>query len=162
MWRAYFGDQAEIFGVDILPECQAFEDANTHIYIGDQADPEFWHRFVRDVPVVDVIIDDGGHQAHQQIATLEALLPHLSPGGVYLCEDLEEEFHPFHDYLNGLSRGLHTPARGRKEGERKPPTEVQRAVDSVHIYPFVTVIERRAERLDQLRAPAKGTEWVSA
>jgi hypothetical protein len=161
MWREYFGEQAEIFGVDILPACRAFEDERTHIYIGDQADPQFWRRFLQDVPTVDIIIDDGGHQLEQQVATLEALLPHLSPGGVYVCEDLESEFHPFHDYITGLSRGLHTPARRREGGHRQPPTAVQQAIDSIHIHPFVTVIERRADRLDRLRAPAKGSDWVS-
>ena len=37
--------------------------------------------------------------AYQQMAPLEALLPHLRPGGVYLCEDVMSEYHAFHGYI---------------------------------------------------------------
>src|SRR5688572_16048006 len=41
MWRKYFGDHANIFGVDINPECKKFEDGKTKIYIGSQEDDQF-------------------------------------------------------------------------------------------------------------------------
>jgi hypothetical protein len=57
------------------------------IFIGDEEDRKFWRRFKAEVPAVDIVIDDGGHQTQQQVVTLEELLPHLRPGGVYICED---------------------------------------------------------------------------
>jgi hypothetical protein len=158
MWHSYFGDQAHVYGVDIAPECRSYEGPRTRVFIGDQSDPEFWDRFVREVPKIDIIIDDGGHQASQQIPTLEALLPHLRPGGVYLCEDVQGNFHAFHDYVDGLSRNLHAMGPVGENGTVLP-TQFQRVIDSVHLYPFITVIERRADALDHLSAPKHGTEW---
>jgi hypothetical protein len=42
MWRDYFGADCTIYGVDIESECLVYENAFTHILIGDQADPRFW------------------------------------------------------------------------------------------------------------------------
>src|SRR5262249_23018485 len=65
---------------------------------GDQADRSFWQRFKEDVPKLDIVVDDGGHEPDQQIATMEALLPHLRPGGVFLCEDITVETNLFAEY----------------------------------------------------------------
>jgi hypothetical protein len=161
MWKSYFGEGAHVYGVDLESACLVYEGQNTRVFIGDQSDPDFWRRFLREVPEVDIVIDDGGHEAFQQIPTLEALLGHIRPGGVYLCEDLHGRFHGFLDYLDGLSRSLHAMRAmvdlDGDEGFR--PTDFQRSVDSVHLYPFVAVIEKRAERLDRLVSPKHGTEW---
>jgi cephalosporin hydroxylase len=159
MWKEYFGPKSHIYGVDIGPECKAYERPGIDIFIGDQADPVLWKRFLSQVPQVDVVIDDGGHQMFQQIATLEALLPHIRPGGVYVCEDVHGEYNPFLDYVFGLSRGLHARPVGARAMKGTPPTDMQLALDSFHFYPFVTVIEKRADRVDQLIAPKRGTEW---
>jgi cephalosporin hydroxylase len=87
MWRDYFGPRAQIHGIDVVPECQRYADTRISIWIGDQADPTFWKTFLADGKQIDVVIDDGSHQPADQIATLEALLPHVSPGGVYVRED---------------------------------------------------------------------------
>jgi hypothetical protein len=160
MWREYFGEKAQIYGADIQPSCRAYESARTQVFIGDQADPDFWQYFIRKVPRLDVVIDDGGHQTSQQIPTLEALFPHLQPGGVYICEDVHDPFNPFLSYIDGLSRGLHA-VRSFEVGVdlTVDPIKFQRLVDSVHLYPFLAVIERRGATLDRLEAPKHGTEW---
>jgi Methyltransferase domain len=159
MWKDYFGPKAHIYGVDIGPECESFKGPGVDIFIGDQADPDFWRSFVKDVPTVDVVIDDGGHQTFQQIATLEALLPHIRPGGIYVCEDIGGEYNPFLDYVFGLSRGLHEYPYGTKPNKGMSPSDIQLALDSFHFYPFVTVVEKRADRLDRLISSKHGTEW---
>ena len=108
MWREYFGERVHVYGIDIDPQCRAYERPGVRVFIGDQADPEFWRGFLMEVPTLDIVVDDGGHQAHQQRATLEALLPHLRPGGVYVCEDVHGRLNPFLDYVHNLSRSLHT------------------------------------------------------
>jgi Methyltransferase domain len=157
MWRDYLGERAHIYGVDIQPECLAYERPGTQIFIGDQADRSFWRQFIGRVPQLDVVIDDGGHETAQQIATLEMILPHLRPGGVYLCEDISGQLDPFLGYVNGLSRGLYTAnITGDLAAE---PTGLQRWIDSVHLYPFVVVIEKRAAPLTDLSAPQHGDSW---
>lgn len=91
----YFGDGCRVHGVDIQQACKAYEDSHTSIHIGDQADRGFWKRFRGAVPTVDVLIDDGGHHPEQQKVTLEEMLQHLRPGGVYICEDVHGICHPF-------------------------------------------------------------------
>jgi Methyltransferase domain len=158
MWRDYFGSQAQLHGVDIEPACRVYEGDGVRIFIGDQADPGVWREFLREVPAFDIVIDDGGHEASQQIETLEALLPHLRPGGVYLCEDSTGDDHAFHMYVAGLASQLHSVSSAR------PPMvydtlPFQRSIDSIHLYPFVTVIEKRQTPLETLEAPKHGTEW---
>jgi Methyltransferase domain len=161
MWHSYFGDKAHVYGVDIEPACRAYEDDRTKVFIGDQADPLFWEQVIRQVPKLDVVIDDGGHRSCQQIATLEAVLPHLQPGGVYLCEDVYRFFNTFHAYVSGLSRNLHTMRPTEEDRFVVNATEFQRTIGSIHLYPFVTVIERCDREMKQFTAPKRGTEWQS-
>ena len=158
MWKHYFGPQSKIYGVDIEPACKAYEDAQVKILVGDQADRLFWKRVIREVPQLDIIIDDGGHEAHQQIATMEALLPHLSPNGVFLCEDIMQEGNPFFDYVCKFANHLNAYNCQESQELRVTPTSVQRAIHSVHLYPLVAVIERRSEPL-MMVAPKHGTDW---
>jgi len=151
MWRDYFGSDCTIYGVDIEPVCKAYESDGIHVLIGDQADPAFWERFRREVPPVDVVIDDGGHEAHQQVATLEALIGHIKPGGVYACEDIHGENNPFGHYIAGLSQNLHA--------HRGETTPFQRTVESVHLYPYLTVLEIAECPRTELVAPQHGTQW---
>jgi len=156
MWKTYFGDNARVYGVDIEPACQVYEGPGVRVFIGDQSDPGFWDRFIEEVPTVDIVIDDGGHEPGQQIVTLEKLLPHLQPGGVYLCEDIVGRFNPFHAFLFGLSLNLHVAPGGAVR-----TTDLQRTVEAVHWYPFLAVVEKRADRVDELNAPRHGSEWQS-
>src|SRR5215467_12872779 len=71
MWREYFGEQSHIYGVDIEEACRAYEGERIKIMIDDQADRMFWAEFKKSVPVIDILIDDGGHLAEQQLVTLE-------------------------------------------------------------------------------------------
>jgi SAM-dependent methyltransferase len=159
MWREYFGPRAQIYGVDIEPACRAYEAERTEIFIGDQADPAFWAQFTAAVPKLDVVLDDGGHHAHQQIATLEALLPHLRPGGVLICEDIHSPKHAFHAYVDGLARQLHEIHDPESDMFRFAPRPFQSAIQSIHTYPFVTVVEKRGQPLDFIEAPRRGTQW---
>lgn len=111
MWRHYFGPRCRIYGVDIQPACKTYEDDHARIFIGDQADRTFWHSFREQAPLIDILIDDGGHEPHQQIITIEEMLPHLRPGGVYLCEDIHglgnafaARAHALADQLNAFQR----------------------------------------------------------
>lgn len=157
MWRSYFGSSCNLYGIDIEPTCRAHEAPGTQIFIGDQADPAFWTRFLEEVPEIDVVIDDGGHETFQQIPTLEALLPRLRPGGVYICEDIHSERNDFHEYIHGLSLNLHEIGAAVPDGYTA--SAFQRTIDSIHLYPFMSVIEKRSSRVENLLAPKRGTQW---
>jgi hypothetical protein len=87
MWRHYFGAAARIFGIDNNPEAKQQEDIVTKVFIGDQCDRAFLRSVLRDIGRPDVVIDDGGHTANQQITAFEELYPALSENGLYFVED---------------------------------------------------------------------------
>ncbi|MEP6730464.1 MAG: class I SAM-dependent methyltransferase [bacterium] len=159
MWADYLGPRATIYGVDIEEACRAYEGGQLRVHIGDQADREFWRKFRQSVPQLDVVVDDGGHTPKQQIVTLEELLPYLRPGGVYLGEDVHGIHHELAAYAAGLVS--HFNAAEQKAGEllAATPTAFQKAVYSIHFYPYVLVIERTDAPVEQFSAPKHGTEW---
>lgn len=165
MWRAYFGPQARIYGVDIEPACRAYEAEGTRVFIGDQSDRAFWADFRAQVPHIDIVIDDGSHLPEHQIVTLEELLPHVAPNGVYVCEDVHHRHHPFAAYVSGMADALNAFDEVRQDADDPDhrcvvrTNTVQRAIGSIHLYPFLAVIERTASPVAELVAPKHGTEW---
>ncbi len=92
MWKHYFGEKAEIIGVDINSECKKYEETGIKIYIGDQENKEFLQLLKKELGKVDIIIDDGGHTMRQQIVSFEELFDMLNEDGVYLCEDVHTSY----------------------------------------------------------------------
>jgi len=158
MWKEYFGPKCRMYGVDIEAACKTYEDERTKVMIGDQGDPAFWKSFKKMVPRIDVVIDDGGHLPEQQIVTLEALLPYMEPGGVFLCEDIHGIHHKFAAYLYGLSDRLNE-YEVTVDGGAVNPTEFQRAIHAVHLHPYVAVIEKADSVVERFACPRHGTEW---
>jgi Methyltransferase domain len=152
MWREYFGPESQIHGIDIERACSVYADDGISIHIGDQADETFWRRFLKEIGPVDIVLDDGGHEAYQQIATLKAVLPAISPGGVYVCEDIHGPFQAFHSFVDGLTRPIN-------DVSRSVPSPVQQHIESVHRYPMMVVIEKPASGPRDFRAPRHGTQW---
>jgi hypothetical protein len=165
MWKDYFGPRCQVYGVDIEPACKAYESDSIKVFIGDQADRNFWKGFKQEVDAVDIVIDDGGHLAEQQIVTFEELLPHIRPRGVYLCEDLHGTLNLFASYMCGFALNLNACDRQENnvnDDERRlvfGTTPLQSAVRSVHFYPYVTVVERTAAPVSELVSPKHGTQW---
>ena len=94
MWRRYFGAEAVIFGIDINPACEAYNGHAGQVRIGSQADPDFLARVVDEMGGVDVVLDDGSHVMAHIEASLHALMPRLTMGGVYMIEDLHTAYWP--------------------------------------------------------------------
>ncbi len=92
MWKDYFGEQAEIIGIDIDLECKKLEEERIHIYIGDQEDCNFLQELKDKIGKIDIIIDDGGHMMQQQIISFQELFAALNDDGVYLCEDIHTSY----------------------------------------------------------------------
>jgi 23S rRNA U2552 (ribose-2'-O)-methylase RlmE/FtsJ len=159
MWQHYLGPECQIYGVDIEEACRAYESEAVNIFIGDQADRQFWSHFKKNVPSLDIIIDDGGHAPRQQIVTLEELISHLRPGGVYICEDVHGSFNQFAQYINGFCQNLNQ--FGVKPGQELAcsPTQFQSQIHSVHMYPYVVVIEKTSRPVTEFIAPKHGTQW---
>jgi hypothetical protein len=92
LWRSYLGPQARIIGVDIDPACERFRADGFEIHIGSQSDPEFLLRVIESVPVADIVIDDGGHKASEQITSFETIYPRIAETGLYIVEDTQTSY----------------------------------------------------------------------
>jgi Methyltransferase domain len=92
MWRKYFGHEAVIFGIDIDPTCARFDGEAGHVRIGSQSDPGFLNAVVDEMGGVDLVLDDGSHRMPDIEASLAALFPRLSTGGIYVIEDLHTAY----------------------------------------------------------------------
>lgn len=158
MWRHYFGDQCQYFGVDINPECRRLEEPGVRIFIGDQQDRGFLRDLARSLPRIDILIDDGGHTMKQQIHTFEELFPAVAPNGVYLCEDLHTSYWrrwgggyrrrgSFIEYSKRFIDDLN--AWHSRQPRQFPVSDFTRSAHSVHYYDSVLAIEKRP-----MQAPA--------
>jgi len=173
MWRSYFGSLAHIIGVDVQPDCMAYNDQSrgVTVVIGDQSDPAFWRDFKGSQPKLDIVIDDGSHKPRHQMTTLSELLPHMNPGGVYLCEDIHgypqktPPGSPFASFVHGLAHELNTHTgfeKNKDDDDRrlvKATTPFQASVGSIHLYPYVAVMELNDAPVAEFVAPKRGTEW---
>jgi hypothetical protein len=92
MWRNFLGAKARIIGVDLNPSAKRWEESGFEIFIGNQADPEFWASFFNKVGKIDVLLDDGGHTYEQQIITTECVLDNLNEGGMLVVEDTHTSY----------------------------------------------------------------------
>jgi len=152
MWKDYFGGRARIWGVDIHPNCRRFAEEQINIRIGDQGDSMFLETLARDLPRIDVLIDDGGHTMREQRTTFDALFPRIAEDGVYICEDLHTSYWPeyggglrnprsFIEFSKGLIDSLN--AWHSKDPGALGVSDFTRSVHGLHYYDSMLVIEKR-------------------
>ncbi len=152
MWKHYFGEKCNIFGLDINPSCKEFEEDQIKIFIGDQENRKFLRELKKKLPKIDVLIDDGGHTMNQQITTFEELFPHVKENGVYICEDLCTSYWTrfgggylkprtfieysknFIDYIN---------AWHSVEKDKLSVSDFTKSVYSLHFYDSILVIQKK-------------------
>ena len=96
-WNEYFSSIKNFTGIDIDSECKKFETDNTKILIGDQADINFLESVKRKIEDIDIILDDGGHQFHQQINSFKILFEKLKDNGIYIIEDTHSSYDNYSD-----------------------------------------------------------------
>lgn len=163
MYEEFFqGTQLEIVGVDLDPECRSFASERVVIEIGDQQDRSFWAGFVSRHPPFDIIIDDGGHSTEQQVASFESLFNHVSPGGLYVVEDVLSHTNRFPAFVAGLVAALNR----RVDNDRATvqPTPFQQAVARIEIIPYAFLIRKHAPDMmpSEFSCPWVGTSWTEA
>jgi hypothetical protein len=91
---------------------------------------------------VDVLIDDGGYTLEQQRTTLEEMLPHLQPSGIYICEDMHGRFSHFAWFVAGLVHELNQLRILPVNEFASSVSPFQAAIHSIHFYPYLVAIEK--------------------
>ena len=188
LWRNYLGPHARIVGVDISPAVRVYErnpayGSPDHIFVGDQANGSFIRELMGSLSPkghVDILLDDGGHEPHQQNATLRAAWQRLARGGVYICEDMQGINHAFarevyenfiaapHG-LNSFDASNRATARClRKQSANPrdqpacifPPLSATQAwTAGVSFYPLMVVLEKNPAASPGLVTAKHGTKW---
>lgn len=94
---------AEIYGIDIdLSRIKFGKNIdNIHILKVDGTDPS---TPVKIDKKFDLIIDDGSHLEEHQIKSLDIFAPYLKEGGVYIIEDISEQYTTIKEKLQLLSK----------------------------------------------------------
>jgi hypothetical protein len=149
MWREYFGDKAVIYGIDIDPDCAAYDGDAGQVRIGSQVDEEFLAKVLDEMGGADIILDDGSHQMGHVSKTLRLLWPRLSVGGIFMIEDLHTAYwknhgggldHPanFFNHLKLMADDMHAPYH---DGAPRIP-ETAGELGAVHMYDSIVVLEK--------------------
>lgn len=151
MWRDYFGQEAQIFAIDINPLCKQFESKNTKIFIGSQEDKEFLAYVKTQVPKFDILIDDGGHTMNQQIVSFEEMYDHIKDDGLYLCEDLHTSY--WKNYGGGYKKSnsfieysknfIDSINAWHSTDSRLKLNSFTKSTYSLHYYDSILVIQKR-------------------
>lgn len=84
-WKEYFPEKSTIIGLD---ESINIKSSQFFLYEGKQDDPEILTKIIIDFPSIDIIIDDCSHQWGPQQDSFLFLWPYISPGGIYIIEDI--------------------------------------------------------------------------
>lgn len=95
MWKEYF-PSALIVGLDNNPWALVHTEDRIMCLLADQNDQASLLNAISKIGdqrgCFNVIIDDGSHVRRHQRVSMETLLPFLSPGGLYVVEDLGRNF----------------------------------------------------------------------
>lgn len=155
MWKNYFGRNAKIYGIDIDPRClNVVHEENIEVIIGSQNDTQFLRNLKKQLPKIDILIDDGSHQVKDQIITFEELFYHIEDDGIYLCEDLHTSY--WKDY-GGEYKNPSTFIEYMKTHIDKlnaynanclelPISNFTQSTNSIHFYDSVVVIEKQLRK----------------
>jgi len=155
LWRKYFGERANLYAIDINPECRQFGEEKTRVFIGSQEDPVFLAQIARTLPPLDVVLDDGGHTMNQQIVSFRHLFPLVRDGGLYIVEDTHTSYwHAFHggfrkkgtfiEFAKGLVDDMHA---WHIDNEKiQPVNTFTEHISCISFYDSIVVIEKKKRK----------------
>jgi hypothetical protein len=136
LWKEAF-PKSKVYGIDkntaIWKEL-LHGKKDIKVFVGQQQDKKFLKEQVIPNAPFDIIIDDGSHWPKQQLATFEALWPHIKSGGFFVIEDLHGNYW---DKMKGQNR-IMTERIKKVVDEVNDGTEIR----SLTSYYNITFIEK--------------------
>lgn len=158
LWLKYFG-KSTIYGIDADPkwlEHKYTQEGKVQLDFGDQGDPNFWDMYLKDKPLFDIILDDGGHEMGQQVVTMLKAFPHLKDGGVFMVEDTHTSYwkewgggfrspSSYIEFTKNLVDLLHS----QHLKEITPPPELHKifsSISSITYYNSMVVFEKNVHK----------------
>ncbi|MGA0530644.1 class I SAM-dependent methyltransferase [Hansschlegelia sp. KR7-227] len=156
MWKAYFGEGAQIVGLDINPDCAQHSAEGIDVFIGSQDDPAVINDILAKHPKIDIVLDDGSHHMRHVMATFKLLFDRISKSGVYMVEDMHTAY--WDEYGGGLKRegsfmefvkGCLDELNATHSRKAVPITGITTSTDSITCYDSVVVFEKRPQSQKQ-------------
>lgn len=168
MWKQYLHPESTVVGVDIDKTCKDHEspENNIHVRIGSQADPDFLQAVNAEFGPFDIILDDGSHKTHHQIASFGALFRDaLKDGGCYMVEDVHSNYwvkhvdseETFVDLAKNMVDIIYEPYLDHREpefrrGQENSLTKLELSylsanLPAVSFYDSIIVIEKKRRSL---------------
>ena len=152
LWKKYFGDKVNVYAIDINPQCKKLEEEKVKIFIGSQSDKVFLQDVLKELPDLDIILDDGGHTMTQQIVSFESLYLKVKDGGFYIVEDTHTSYwHEFHgglkksnsfiEYSKNLIDSIYESHIANKRGILI--TEITKHINCISFYDSIVVFEKQ-------------------
>jgi len=128
MWQSGLGAGLHLYGIDINPQVQKFQNDKITISVGDQGNTHFWDRFFSDHAQegLDILIDDASHLADKMLVTFQQTWPRIRAGGFIGMEDIHGVDYQY-SFLNPVSTYLSEAGK----------------VDSVHLYPYLLLVKKQ-------------------
>lgn len=103
MWNEYYPEAKIIYGLDYCVEMPVLtlksiqeESPKYKFFVADQSNREHLD-YVSGVigeGELDFILDDGSHYVDHQQISLARLFKNIKPGGIYMMEDLADQYYP--------------------------------------------------------------------
>lgn len=153
MWRKFFGPKAKIIGIELNPDAKELEKYGFEIFIGDQADVNFWKSFYKKIGKIDILLDDGGHKNIQQITTLMESIKFIKDGGKIIVEDTHTSYmkkkgfknpsnYSFIHFCNYLIENIHR----RNPMTSKKPNYYSKRIKQINFYDSIVEIDISEKR----------------
>jgi hypothetical protein len=140
MWRDYFPN-AEIVGIDI--NAKAVSGPRIRFEQGDQSDPVFLRALIDKYGPFDIVIDDGSHIGSHITASFATLWSAVTPGGMYVIEDLSLAYDARHGGPPGTPGAAHELIKSavddtlQRENEPFCPS-----IAAMHVYGKIAFFEK--------------------
>ena len=176
IWSKYLPPGSTIVGIDIDPACARLSlGPNVSIRIGDAGDPIVLEKMLGD-ECFDIVIDDGSHRSEDVIKTFKACFGRVTPGGLYVVEDVHASYWASHgggfrmpratmEYFKGLTDALHADyyegdaANKLDEAELRELRNLGRRIAWIAFFDSVIVIKKLgSEKLEPYRRVITGHE----
>ena len=90
MWANYFSN-GHILGADLQWRGNCVEDCKKYQNISLLQCNAYDYSFAANIPMVDILIDDGPHSLNSQLFTVKVLSNKINPGGILIIEDIEND-----------------------------------------------------------------------
>lgn len=148
-WLEYF-PKAHIHGVDVANDFRCSDPRYTFWGL-DQRNRDQWQHFIDVVRQVDIVIDDGCHNADAHKTTFECLWPILNPGGMYIIEDVYTWWDIYFnspvsgpDWIRDLIASLNWHGKDYygKPSPKLPASEFEKSIESITLRRGLAVIRK--------------------